>query len=321
MVIKLNKRTVFTLILLLIFILPITVFGATYTDTTNGVTKTISITTEQMNTRENQTSISGNKPLVASASYSLKPVSTVIDNIYKDKIKTVATQRAKNIVFDYKVFDSKDYISILIISNIQNSTQSQQVSSVTFKKSNGQIVSLSDVLAGKPIDVLENYVNSKEDYGKTVSVNDSTTFYINSSNKPVLVFDSYKLGQKQFRYEEIVIDLSNVTSFSLPKSNYYIKDKFNIRMVPLRKTAQGLYFDVKWVPKTKTFTVSDNQTTASGNIYSYDYTVNTKKVALESKPELTNGTLYVPISFYTDALDLSYKIDNSGDITFYKLKK
>lgn len=321
MVIKSNKRTVFTLILILTFILPITVFGSTYTDKTNGVTKTINITTEQINTRENQTSVSGNKPLVSSASYSLKPVSTVIDNIYKDKIKTVATQRAKNIVFDYKVFDSNDYISILIISNIQNATQSQQINSVTFKKSNGQIVSLSDVLAGKPLAILENYINSKPDYTKNVSVTNDTSFYINSSNKPVLVFDSYALGQKQFRYEEIVIDLSNVISFSLSKSDYYIKDKFNIRMVPLRKSSEGLYFDVKWSPKTKTFTVTDASTVASGNANSYDYTVNTKKVALESKPELTNGNLYVPISFYTDVLGLSYKIDNTGDITFYKLKK
>ncbi len=206
---------------------------------------------------------------------------------------------------------------------MQNATETKYVDVINFSSSNGQIINLDDILGGKTADVINSYVNnlikSNDNYDKSVNINSDSEFYILDS-KPVLVFDSYTLAQNQTDIVEMPVDLSNITSYKLSKSEYYVKDTFNIRMIPLRKTAEGLYYNVDWNGYDKSFKVSDSITTSSGFVSSNIYTNNSQKIRLESKPDLSNDSLYVPLSYFTDVLNLNYKIDNNGEITFYKIQ-
>lgn len=317
------SRQLLAVFFAIFIIAPISVSAKTYTKTSVGGNKvSVNITSVNIDGRENQTIVSGTKPKVNSNNYSVASINEDIENIYKDSIKSAAALRAKSIVFSYEVFENSQYISVLVTSKIQNVTETTKCMSVNFSNLTGEVIELKDVLGGKPIDVVDKYVNKvlkeKNEYNKEVKIDDNQTFYM-KNDVPVLVFDSYALDDNQTKIVEITVDLSDITSFMLNSKNYYIKDSFNIRMIPLRKTCEGLYYDVSWNGKTHTFTVTDDSITSTGSTSVNLYTAGSKKMALEYKPENNNGTLYVPISYFTDLLGLSYKIDSLGNITFYKI--
>lgn len=316
------KKLLVLVLIALFMVAPTAVSAQTYSGTQNGKKTTINITSLNVDGRENQTTVSGVKPQVTSSNFSTNLINDNIDSIYKNATKSAANDRAKSVQFNYEVYENSQYISIVILSKVQNVTESTNVNVVNFSSGTGKIIKLKDVLGGKPIDVVNNYVNKilKSDgkYNSNVTINENATFYL-ENDVPTLVFGSYSLGSNQTKVVTIPLNLSNITSFQLSSTQYYIKDNFNIRMIPLRKTCEGLYYNVAWNGKNSSFTVTDSHTSASGSMYSNQYSNGKKKVSLEYKPENRNGTLYVPISFFTDVLDLSYKIDNSGNITFYKI--
>ncbi len=320
---KINKFFILVFVALICIIPTNVVFAKSYTGTsTFGKNIYMTVGSTTVDGRENQTSVSGTKPQVTSNDISVKTINDKIDAIYKENTKNAAADRAKSIVFSYEVFESKGYLSIVITSKVLNATESQEADVVNFSTTDGSLITLNSVLGGKPIEVVNNYINKiiKADskYDKEVTITEDSQFYLIDGNL-LLVFDAYTLAQNQTKVIAMTVDLSKITSFKLSASDYYSKDKFNIRMIPLRKTAEGLYYDVSWIAPTKTFHANDENTTSSGSLDSNVYTVNNKKVRLESKPELQNGTLYVPISYFTDVLGLSYKIDSNGDVTFFKI--
>ncbi len=320
---KINKFFILVFISL-IFIIPTTEVSAkTYSGTNqNGQSVKINVTSTSVDGRENQTNVKGTKPQVTSNDISTKAINDKIDSIYNAQTKSAANDRAKSITYSFEEYQSNGYVSIVILSDVQNATEAQYANTVTFSTSTGSIVKLSEVLGGKTIDVINKYVNEEiknnKKYDKTVTITNDSDFYLNNG-EIVLVFDAYTLSQNQTSVVRMPVDLSKITSYKLPSNQYYVKDTFNIRMIPLRKTCEGLYYDVAWNGNNKSFTVSDSKTTSTGAVSSNTYTINNRRVRLEYKPDLTNGILYVPISYFTDVLDLSYKIDNNGDVTFYKI--
>ncbi len=320
---KINKFLVLVFVALVCIIPTTQVFAKVYNGTnTTGKSISINVVSSTLDGRENQTNVSGLKPEVTSNDISVKGINDNIEAIYKENTKNAAQSRAKSVVYSYEVYESKGYLSLVITSKIQNATESQKVNVVNFSTSDGSLTRLSEILAGKPIEIVSNYINKsiKNDskYDKEVSITDASQFYLSDGNI-WLVFDSYTLAQNQTKIVAIDVDLSEITSFKLLASDYYSKDKFNIRMIPLRKTSEGLYYDISWMNLTKTFTVTDDDTSSNGSTNSNTYIINNKKVRLEYKPELQNGILYVPISYFTDILGLSYKIDTNGDLTFFKI--
>lgn len=319
---KINK--LFVLVFMtLICIFPINVNAATYTSVLkDGAKSSVNISSVSVDGRENQTNTKGYKPNVTSDDFSTDTINDTIDSIYTAMTKDAASDRAKSIDFNYDVYQSKGYISIVINSTIKNATTTQKIDSVNFSTSDGSLIDLTDVIGGKPIDIIDKYVNkSIKDEGQyytDVDLDNSSNFYM-YDNVPTVTFDSYSLGQNQSQAMYVPIDLSDITSYQLSSVLYYTKDKFNIRMIPLRKTCEGLYYDVKWDANTKSFTVSDETTTSTGSVNSNIYTSNNKKTNLECTPELIDGSLYVPISYFSDVLDISYEIGDNGNITFYKL--
>lgn len=323
--INIHVKKLFIMTLLVMVLSPISTYSQTYQSTSaTGKKLSVNIIKSDIESRENVTDVTGEKPVVSSSTINAKNINTEIDNSYKALSKASAVTRAKSVDFDYKVFESDDYISILIIASTKGAIVSEQVDTVTFSRQNGSIVQLTEVIGTKPIETVNSYVQyilkGQDSYAKDVTITKDSPFYIDK-NELHLVFDAYTLSNKQTSYEDIVIDTSAITSFSLSKSDYYIKDKFNIRMIPLRKTAEGLYFDVKWIASTRSFLVTNKSgINSTGSATSNEYTINGKKITLEYSPEISNSTFYVPISYFTDVLGLSYKIDTKGDITFYKFK-
>ncbi len=317
---KLKKSFALILVLMIFLSTKLDVYANAYNSTTqNGKKVTINITSSSVEGRENQTNVSGVKPVVTSNDIGLIQVNNTINSIYDYNIKSVASARAKSINYSYTVYESKGYISIVIISKVQNATEYQLVDCVTFSTNDGKVVKITDVLGGKPIDVVTNYANKSTKYDKEITLDSNASFYLDNG-KLVLAFDAFTLDQSQSKVVTIQIDLTKIISFQLPSNEYYVKDKFNTRMIPLRKVSEGLYYDVAWINKTRTFTVKDATTNSVGSVNNNQYTVNSRKVRLEYKPDIFKGNIYVPISYFTDVLGLSYKIDGTGNITFYKVK-
>ncbi len=320
---KIKKLFLLIFVTLICFIPATSVSAKSYSDNVNGKQVTVDVSSTKIDERENQTTVSGVKPKVTSNNIDTKQINDKIEKIYTDSVKIAATARSKSINFDYQVFESDGYISIVITSKIQNATETQRVSSINFKMSNGNLVKISDVIGGKTIDVINNYVNKaiKETnkYDKEITVTENSVFYV-ENGKPVVVFDSYTLGQNQTKIVTVPVDISRITSYQLSSKEYYVKDSFNLRMIPLRKACEGLYYKVNWNNSTKTFIISDGNDSSTGNLNSTEYSYNNKKSRLENKPEIQKGIIYVPITYFTDNLGLSYKIDGNGTITFYRIK-
>jgi len=80
-------------------------------------------------------------------------------------------------------------------------------------------------------------------------------------------------------------------------------EEVTVEMVPLRATAEALGFVISWNAELAMVSVSNDEVEyhlAAGSLFAVD--ADGQEFELEAAPENIDGTLYVPLSFFTDVL-------------------
>lgn len=100
--------------------------------------------------------------------------------------------------------------------------------------------------------------------------------------------------------------------FTLARSHSYAKGVS--RMVPLRMVGENLGYTVKWDKASRIAVISDSSMSLNlrPNVNSYD------GKQLNYAPELRNGVVYVPVTFFDEILNVSYNVAQNGDVAFRK---
>ncbi|MGN1115221.1 MAG: copper amine oxidase N-terminal domain-containing protein, partial [Candidatus Ornithomonoglobus sp.] len=90
----------------------------------------------------------------------------------------------------------------------------------------------------------------------------------------------------------------------------YIKN--DVTLVPLRAVAEALNANIQWDDRLKKITMTKDDKAVIMQIDNKNATVNGKKYALESAPEINNDRTMVPLRFISEALDSDVEWDSNS---------
>lgn len=311
-------KKIFTIFLSFILIFLFT-FKNAYADNINIVPKTINI-------NNNNIIIYGEYPFVLglkNASFQ-NNVNKKIDNIIKSKTTAYSQKTANKIEVYYDTIQDENSLSIVIyFKNIYNNDITPY--SVNIDIENNKYITINDYFGANGINYSNKVVSNRaSNMGVTYKkVTEDTPFYIKNKN----IYIIYGAGSITFSQKgNIIFEIpsNNLNSFSVSEENYYKKSQYNVKMVPLREPLQYFGYTMNWEISKNAITVLKN-----GKFISYlvigenKYSDKNNKVIrqLEFAPEIKNGKTYVPISYFSEILEMLFAVDNKNNIIIssYKL--
>ena len=87
-----------------------------------------------------------------------------------------------------------------------------------------------------------------------------------------------------------------------------------ITMVPVRQYAEKLGYTLSWDGSTQSVILTKGDARFTITVGVNEYLVDNQMVPLESAPENQDGSVYVPVTFFTKVLGASYSVDMDGNI-------
>ncbi len=254
-------------------------------------------------------------------------VNEVIYGIYQQKLDEANSAKSLEMDYEFKIYGS--YITLILKTTTTTSVTKMQVDTLTIdlekidlqKPISELFIGLNDVLGVNGVLLANRFIVS-EILREPAKYNDSfegidenADFYV-ENGKAVILFDEYEIAPGNQGIVSFEIDLVGILEYKISKNNYYTKDAYGLKMLPLRAIAEGFGFSVHWNDSSSTTIIRNSFfTSVSLNKNSY-FKGRMAARQLEVAPETKNGITYVPISFFTEILDLDYSIDDAGQITF-----
>lgn len=311
------------ILVLLFFILIFTtqVFGqnALYVPFTfNNKATSMYIKPLEYNTTENSTLITGTLPQAAGTYSSV--INDRVDELYNKNVEQATNTRSNSLSFSFDTYLDDDYLSIIIYSKIDSIAKKTNVDTIVFDLDNGKIIDFDEYLDTNGInskfisDYLTNIYDATEISDNFIFSPNDTDFYIDNG-KTYLIFDSYEISPSN-SVETILLPLESFDKYVLDSSDYYEESNFKIKMVPLREICENFGFKVKWYP-SGVIEITGNNISSRVDTINKSYTKNSARLVLESPPAISKGITYVPITYFTEALDLYYYVNPNKTITFY----
>lgn len=317
--ILIKRKKYFLIILMLFLFIPNIVYAQTNSSY---------CTAKNISSKKNTTKINGYIPVIKNLTnpifeYNLNSsiknsLDTYTDEAVKNKASTF------NVNFD--VVENVDYLSIILYFTNQTKKTSEIQTFVLNRKTNSY-VSINSFLGGNGLSYVNKYISNKINKDKTTKyfnftgVTSSTPFYIQNDNINV-IFGAGKIAATSKGNIVFSVPTKNLSNYNLSANLYYLKSKYNVKMLPLRNILEHFGYSLTWNSKTNQITISKNRVnlaklTVGKNSYTKMQGPTSNKV-LEFAPEIRNGITYVPISFFEQMLDFLFSSDDHGNVTISK---
>ncbi|MDE6182540.1 MAG: copper amine oxidase N-terminal domain-containing protein, partial [Eubacteriales bacterium] len=273
--------------------------------------------------QKNNISASGTYPSICNLKNKTfeKNINTEITNLIDKTITSKKNSNGEKFNISYKTYLYGNTLSIVIF--FKNTLTSEViVKSIVIDVANSKKMTINSFLGVNGVSYANKVVLSKADTLnlKSPKVTESTPFYV-ENGKVVIIYGAGEVTFVQKGNITISVDPKKIKNYSIPKSLYYTKPNYNVKMVPLRAPLEALGYKISWDKKNNAISVSSEQ----GEFISY-LKVNVNKYSkgsfaarsLEFAPENKNNLTYVPISFFSDIMGLLYSIDGSENIVISK---
>lgn len=286
----------------------------------NNITNTAS----NINIKKENTSITGKYPILSGITNRefQNNVNKKIDTLVKNKLTSYSTKNNNKVDVTYDVIQDGNIVSVMIyFKNMY--TNEVDAYSVNFNAKTNKYIDINGYLGANGL----NYVNKVLAY-KANDMNitykkatTSTPFYIKNSN----VYVVFGAGSLTFAQKgNIIFEVlqQNLDNFVIKSNEYYKKSGYNVKMVPLRETLEYFGYEMTW--KDGTVTILKNKKFVSYLVINENrYSDKNNKIIrqLEFAPELKNGKTYVPISYFSQILEMLFAVDSNENIVIssYKL--
>ena len=309
--------------ILTIFLSFILIFSFTFK---NVYADNINIGAKTININKNNIIIYGEYPFISGLKNTSfqSNLNKKIDNIIKSKTTAYSQKTPSKIEVYYDTIQDENNLSIIIyFKNIYNNDITPY--SVNIDIENNKYITINDYFGANGINYSNKVVSNKASnmgvaYKK---VTETTPFYIKNKN----IYIIYGAGSITFSQKgNIIFEIpyNNLNNFNISKENYYKKSEYNVKMVPLRGPLEYFGYTMNWEMGKNTITILKN-----GKFVSYlvigenRYSDKNNKVIrqLEFAPEIKNGKTYVPISYFSEILEMLFAVDNQNNIIIssYKL--
>ncbi len=297
------KKFIFTILLTLSFV--VTAFANTYTEE-----YTITNNDELFE-------VSGSLPIVDTKNSSLnKNLNDKITNVYQTKLENAKKSNVTNLDFSYEVIIYKQYVSIILYTKTTNLGTTTYTDTFVFNKDNYEVISLDDFS-----DIIPNIQSNNNNIDNSIPIETKTSFidenqssfYIENEN--IILIEPIAKGEN-INYSKF--SLNDSKTYKVMEDDYYIKGTYKIVMIPLRETLEGLGYSVVYKSFEQPVEVTKDKNIYHVSLNENMYSNKDISTALEVSPEVVNDTTYVPISFFSEILDIYYNINMDGSITFGK---
>ena len=281
------------------------------------------------NTREQGLDIRGRTPTLRECfGPSYAALNEDIEAAVDSMIESTRRLRARSITFDYEIFATAEVISVVIHATTRAVTERASVTSINFDPHTGVRLTLTEAMGmditplaeGKIADMIRR--DPATYYAAFSAPPTGQAFYI-TDNALVLLFDEFQLSSAPGAAREIVLIRDNIKFFTIAYEDYRLsQDRYGIMMMPLRQILLGMGYtddDFVWDPLTKEATVMRNdRPMATLTAWENNFLLSgILQRSLEAAPELINGVMYVPISFFDQILGFTaYHIDEHGNVSF-----
>lgn len=278
------------------------------------------VTSVSVSEYKNNVKISGYIPNIINLSNPVfqYKVNQAITQEYNNKISQASNKKIKSLKFSFETIIDNNIISVLLYSSDLN-TSITDISSFVLNKSTNSYIEINDILGTNGINyankVISNKINTdnKTKYTSIPVINEKQSFYVKNSNI-VIIFGTGKIApvSKSTQRFEIPKDkIKNVTVKS-----YYTKPQYNVKMIPVRSVLQQFGYSISWNGTTNTITASKGNLSTKIIINKNKYYKNNiYPKQLEFAPEILDGITYVPISFFSEMLNMLIAVDSSGNVT------
>jgi len=256
-----------------------------------------------------------------------------IENAVEALVEGTRRIRARSVTFDYEIYYANNVVSIIISATAQAVTSRTSVMSVNFNPRTGALVTLPQAVGqamgrtsglditplaeGKIAEMIR--LDPATYYAAFNATPTGQGFYLTSTSLHLL-FDEFQLSSVPGATTQIVFDIANIRVFTLSSSSYRISpDRYEVKMMPVRTTLEGLGYTVVWNGATREATISYEERViivlqAGVNNYQLNGVL---QRTLEAPPTMFNGHMYVPLSFFDQVLNLtSFTVDAQGTIRF-----
>ncbi|MFV0520295.1 MAG: stalk domain-containing protein [Lachnospirales bacterium] len=326
-----NKLIIIFVLLFSVLCFKVDVFAMTVADSfngalTQGVKKfgsldfVINISDKKINETINNTKINGNLPVVTTSNTTFdEQINGAIADDYDEKMTEVKKTNAKSVSVSYNVYTSSDIYSIVVEYTLKNLTNKIYAETYVFD-SKGNFLNLNSYLGKNSTKILTSYVNSLDsDTNNDVTIEKDHDFYVETGLLNV-VFDSGVLTPVYEGLYSVEINPNSIKYKNVPEENYFIQDSFSLRMVPLEECAIFFGYTVEYGDdgiinvKKDDFTSVIDTTLKSNNYYKNGSLIN-----LETVPITKDAKVYVPLTYFSDVLDLVYYFGDDNSITILSI--
>jgi hypothetical protein len=254
-----------------------------------------------------------------------------LQTIFQTRVAIAQASNSTNITFDYKYSSRNGIYSIVIYSTINSGTVREMADTITFDTNTNRILTINDVLGTNGTKIVYNHVNSQINNNPQIyrsnfsSIQNNQDFYLENGVMYIIFNQNEISNTLKGVHEGFSIVVNDVVDVTLNKNQYRVEQDYGLKLVPLRKVAQGLGHTVNWNERNRTVDVIKGEVTATISLDRNEYTrtvrsgratagnITTRE--LESKPTIVNGVMYVPISFFEIILRDTYTVANNGQIT------
>ncbi len=327
-----NKKSLFILALILIFTLnSLTVFAETSsivkfntlsensTEQPNNQNDNVVIDFLEIESFSNNIEIFGKLPVVNTSNQNLNDsLNEIIMADYENRLAEVKKINVSKFEFDFEVFESSETYSLVVKYEATNLATKSYINTYNISK-DGEILNIYDVLGSSDENLLKSIIKSKITSDVNLNTDEfffdtEQSFYFDGDVLN-LVFNSGIFNSIHEGIYTLSIEYNDIQYMTITNGNYFVEEPFNVKMVDIAEICN--YFGFDFVKNSDSeFLVFANGFESYIHLTENDnYIKNGNVYNLEAKPVLKNDTLYVPITYVSDILDLIYYNDDYQNIT------
>jgi len=253
-------------------------------------------------------------------------INAEINRIRANKIADARSIRARTLTFDYEIYFSDPYLSIILTSTAASASSKTEVVSINFNVNSGEFVSATDVVGSHVVQLADRLLvemirRNPERYNPNFTGMQAAQPFSITNNEITFWFNEFQLTPGIEGITPLSLSLRNINEETLAPNDYHVRPGgFNLKMVPVRRIVEAMGYRLVWHPETRSSTIHFNDELIIEIIPEVnDYLRSEQRFtrSLETAPVIIGTTMYVPISFFDQILSLvAYTIDNNNNITF-----
>jgi len=278
--------------------------------------------------REEGIDIRGIIPVIPSHFIGHEHLNASIEEAVRQITHEARRVRARAVRFNHEVHQSEGIASIVIYANISSSINRTLVRSVNFNKFSGHIITANeasgvDIVSLARLVISERVRRDPARYYAAMSIDLDDQSFIMTPEGVVFLFDEFQLSTIQSGITSIFLNNENIRTAVVYSGQYHmLQDSYSLQMIPLRFILeQQPGYRVEYFAGDQGIEVQvwrDGQLVIKLRPGFNEYELHGMHIrSLEGTPQMLNGVVYVPITFFNQIFPLTtYSIDLMGTIAF-----